>query len=117
MYVKSLYASIPNHEGVVAVKKRFNKYTNKMIPTKIITFLALTFTLNNVIFNSKLHPQVQGHAMGAIFAAIYANIFMAKFEEKYIYSFIKQILMLYLRFVGNISMIWTRSKNELEIVM
>ena len=103
MYVKSLYASIPNHEGVVAVKKRFNKYTNKMIPTKIITFLALTFTLTNVIFNSKLHPQIQGHAMGAIFAAIY--------------SFIKQILMLYLRFVGNISMIWTRSKNELEIVM
>ena len=54
MDVKSLYTSIPNNEGIASVKKKYDHYPNKTIPTKIITtFLALILTLNNFIFNSK----------------------------------------------------------------
>ena len=42
MDVKSLYTSIPNNEGIASVKKKYDHYPNKTIPTKIITtFLAL----------------------------------------------------------------------------
>ena len=53
MEVKSLYTSTANHEGIAAVKKRYDKTTNKTVPTKIITFLALilTFTISFLIQN------------------------------------------------------------------
>ena len=52
MDVKSLYTSTPNNEGIASVKKKYDHYPNKTIPTKIITtFLALILTLNNFIFN------------------------------------------------------------------
>ena len=52
--------------------------------------------------------------MGTRCAPTYANIFMVDFEEKYIYPFINQISVLYLRFIDDIFMIWTKSENELE---
>ena len=51
MDVKSLYTSIPNNEGIASVKKKYDHYPNKTIPTKIITtFLALILTLNDFIY-------------------------------------------------------------------
>ena len=74
MNVKSLYASIPNNKGIASVKKKYDHYPNKTIPTKIIiTFLALILTLNNFVFNSKLYLQIKGYAMGTICAPSYAN--------------------------------------------
>ena len=47
--VKSLYTSIPNPEGIAAVKKAHERYQHKTVPTKVITtFLALILTLNNL---------------------------------------------------------------------
>ena len=90
MDVKSLYTTIPNNEGIASVKKKYDHYRKKTIPTKIITtFLALILTLNNFIFNSKFYLQIKGCAMGTICAPSYANIFMPEFEEKYIYPLIK----------------------------
>ena len=67
--VKSVYTSIPNPEGIAAVKKAHERYQHKTVPTKVITtFLALILTLNNFIFNSKFHLQLKGCAMGAICA-------------------------------------------------
>ena len=37
MDVKSLHTRIPHHEGIAAVKKRYDKCANKTISTKIIT--------------------------------------------------------------------------------
>ena len=46
------------------------------------------------------------------------NIFMAEFKGKYIHPFIKQISILYLRFIDNIMiMIWTKSEKDLKNVM
>ena len=75
MDVKSLYTSIPNNKGIASVKKKYDHYPNKTIPTKIITtFLALILTLNNFIFKVC--------AMGTICAPSYANIFMSELKKK-----------------------------------
>ena len=50
--------------------------------------------------------------MGTKCAPAYANI-----EEKHIYLFIKQISMLYLIFIDDMFMIWTKSENERKIFM
>ena len=75
MDLKSLHTSIPNNEGIASVKKKYDHYPNKTIPTKIITtFLALILTLNNFIFNSKFYLQIKGYAMGTICEKQICNI-------------------------------------------
>ena len=45
MDVKSLYTSIPNSEGISAVKVAYESYPEKSVTTKvIITFLSLIKT-------------------------------------------------------------------------
>ena len=81
--VKSFYTSIPNPEGIAAVKKAHERYQHKTVPTKVTTtFLALILTLNNSIFNSKFYLQIKGCSMGTIWAPLYENIFMVYFKEK-----------------------------------
>ena len=112
--VKSLYTSIPNPKGIAAVKKAHERYQHKTVPTKVITtFLALILTLNNFIFNSKFYLQIKGCAMGTICVPPYANIFMAYFKEKFIYPLIRNATTLYLRYIDDIILIWTKSENEL----
>ena len=74
--------SIPNSEGIAAVKRAYDKYQQKTVATKVLTtFLALILTLNNIIFNSELYSQIKGCAMGTICAPAYANIFMAYLKK------------------------------------
>ena len=48
--LKSLYTSVPNHEGVEAAKEALNSVPKKPIATKvIIRFLFLVITLNNLM--------------------------------------------------------------------
>ena len=90
------------------MKKKYDHYPKKTIPTKIITtfLLALLLTLNNFIFNSKFYLQIKGYAMGTICVSSYANIFMSEFEEKYIYPLIRDKSVIYLpsnqKQIGNI---------------
>ena len=51
--------------------------------------------------------------MGTICAQPYVNIFMAYFEEKFIYPLIRNATTLYLRYIDDIILIWTKSENEL----
>ena len=118
MDVKSLYTSIPNNEGIASVKKKYDHYPNKTIPTKIITtFLALILTLNNFIFNSKFYLQIKGCAMGTICTPSYANIIMSECEEEHIYPLIKNKSVIYLRYIDNIFMVWIKSESELRHFM
>ena len=60
MDIRSLYTSMPHNEGIAATKKRYYSYIHKTIPTKIIiTFLALTLTLYNFVFDSRFYPQIK----------------------------------------------------------
>ena len=118
MDVRSLYTSIPNNEGIAATKKRYDSYIHKTIPTKIITtFLALILTLNNFVFNSKFYLQIKGCTMGTICAPAYANIFMTEFEQKYVYPLIKDKSILFLRYIDDIFMVWTKSEKQLKDFM
>ena len=118
MDVESLYTSSPNNEGIASVKKRYDNYPNKTIPTKIITtFLALILTRNNFIFNSKFYLQIKGCGMGTICAPSYANIFMSEFEEKHNYPLTKIKSVISLRYMNDIFMIWIKSENELRHFM
>ena len=118
MDVRSLYTSIPNNKSIAATKKRYDSYIHKTIPTKIITtFLALILTLNNFVFNSKFYLQIKGCAMGTICAPAYANIFMAEFEQKYVYPLIKDKSILFLRYIDDIFMVWTKSEKQLKDFM
>ena len=118
MDVKSLYASISKNERIALVKKKYDHYSNKTIPTKIITtFVALILTLNNFIFNSKFYLQIKGCAKRTTCASSYANIFMSKFEEKHIYPPIKNKPVIYVRYIDDIFMVWIKSESELRHFM
>ena len=54
-------------------------------------------------------------AMGRICAPSYAKIFMANFEAKHICPYIKEMSLLYLRYIDDIFMIWKGTKVELII--
>ena len=51
--------------------------------------------------------------MCTICATPYANIFKAYFKEKFIYPFNRNASTLYLRYIDDVILIWTKSENEL----
>ena len=58
-----------------------------------------------------------GYTTGTICASAYANTFMAQFEKQHIYPYIKNKSILYLRYIDDIFMIWTGTKQELLIFL
>ena len=93
---------------------RNTKKPPKTVSTKvIITFLSLILTLKNFLFNFRLYLQITISAMGIICVPFYANIFMVSFEAKHIYPFIKEMSLLYLRYIEDIFMISKGTKVEL----
>ena len=109
-----LHTNIPNNEGIAAVKRKHDNFTQKTVATKVITtFLALILTLNNFTFNSKFYLQIKGCAMGTICSTAYANILVSEFEERYIYPLIKNKSSSYLRFIDDIFMVRTKSESEI----
>ena len=111
--VKSLYSNITNSEGIAAGKNAYDNYPKKYIATRVITtFLALILRLNNFTFNCK-HLQIKLCAMSTICAPSNTNIFMASFESKYIYPYIKEKVVTFLRFGDDLIMIWTGTEEEL----
>ena len=80
---------------------------------KVITLLALILTLNNFVFNCKHYLLIKGCAIGTICTPSYAHIFMDHFEKKYIYRFLQGLSLIYLRFIDDIFLIWTGTKEQL----
>ena len=76
----------------------YHYYATKVI----ITFLSLILTLNNFVFNCTHNLQIMGCVMGIICYSSYANIFMANYEAKHIYPCIKEMSLLYLRYMTNV---------------
>jgi len=115
MDVSSLYTNIPNEEGIKAVEETLNKAQTKSIATIVITtLLMLILTLNNFVFNNKFFLQIKGCAMGTKCAPNYTNIFMRRFEEKFIYPKINGLSILYLKYIDDIFLVWTSSKESLQ---
>ena len=51
--------------------------------------------------------------MGTICAPSFANIFMGHSEQKYVYPLIEGKSLTYFRYIDDIFLIWTGTKNEL----
>ena len=114
LYLRYLYTSIPNSEGMKAVKTSLDNFPRRTVSTKVITtFLSLILTVSNFVFNCKNYLQIKACAIGTICAPAYANIFMDHFERKYIYPFLQGLSISYLRFIDDIFFIWTGSKDQL----
>ena len=114
MDVRSLYTNIPHREGINAVAKALENIKGTQISTRvIIKLLSLILHLNNFSFNGKHYQQTQGCTMGSKCSPSYANLFMGDFEEKFIYPKIKNKSACYYRFIDDIFMIWTGTKEEL----
>ena len=115
MDVKALYTNIPNNEGLQALKEAMDKKQHKSAATTVIvTLMSLILTLNNFVFNDKNYLQIKGCAMGTICAPPFANIFMGKFEETFIYPYIQNLCILYLRYIDDLFLIWTGTKEQFQ---
>ena len=115
MDVKALYTNILNNEGLQALKEAMDKKQHKSVATTVIvTLMSLILTLNNFIFNDKNYLQIKGCAMGTICAPPFANIFMGKFEETFIYPYIQNLSILYLRYIDDLFLIWTGTKEQFK---
>ena len=82
--------------------------------TGIVTLMSLILTLNNFVFNDKNYLQIKGCATGTICAPPFANIFMGKFEETFIYPYIQNLCILYLRYIDDLFLIWTETKEQFK---
>ena len=80
----------------------------------VLKLLNQVLTLNNFVFNDEHFLQIKGCAMGTICAPSYANIFMGRFESERIYPKIESIIQSYLRYIDDVFLIWTGSKEEFE---
>ena len=110
--IDSLYTNIKTDYGLESVKKMFDKHPNSLRPDKeILELLQLCLENNDFQFNGKWYLQTSGTAMGKKFAPNYANIDMAIFEEAALEKAKKKPLVFY-RFLDDIFMIWSHSKDE-----
>ena len=83
MDVKSLYTTIPNKDGLLALTHFLNKRPVPQPPTHTLVRLAeLVLTLNTFSFNGKYYSQSGGVAMGSRLGPNYACLFMGHFEEQ-----------------------------------
>ncbi|XP_072025089.1 uncharacterized protein [Amphiura filiformis] len=112
--VKGLYTNIPHDDGITACKEALDNRTNKTPSTDdLINLLELTLKSNNFVFNDEHYLQTSGTAMGAKFSPSYANIFMGWHEGTLLNTSALKPLVWY-RYIDDIFMIWTHSKDELE---
>ena len=115
MDVRSLYTNIPYEEGIKALEESLDACQFKTTTTKIITTLMwLVLTPNNFIFNGLNYLQIKGCSMGSNCSPSYATIFMGKFEEQFIYPAIRGLHRLYLRYIDDIFIIWTGTKERFK---
>ena len=75
MNVGSLYASIPNAEGISALKRAYDNYSKKTTITKVITTIVALISVH--------YLEIKRCTMDTIFAPTYLI-----FELKYIYPYI-----------------------------
>ncbi len=114
--VESLYTNIPNDYGILAARNTLAKTRPPgSLPsnTSLLKLLKLVLTLNNFKFNGENFLQVGGCAMGSKLSVGYANNSLGKFEEDNVYNYPTKPF-LYLRYIDDIFIIWTKGLEELN---
>ena len=114
--VTSLYTNIPNKEGLRAAAKTLAKYRPVALhPSNqsLIRLLEFSINQNNFEFNGQHCLQISGTAMGTNTAPSHANNYMGDFENTHVHTYPNKP-RLWLRFIDDIFMIWTKGKPSLE---
>jgi hypothetical protein len=119
--VVGLYSNIPTDEGILAMKRALNTRQDKTVSTDtLIELLDHVLRLNIFLFNSDLFIQNIGTAMGTKAAPTIANIFMAEVDVKikeYGQVGDRDHIHFYKRFIDDIFIIWTGTKENFEDFM
>jgi hypothetical protein len=111
--VKSLYTTIPQHEGIQCLL-RHNELTG--FPTHV-TRKLLNYILNNIFsFNGTIYKQKMGVAMGTPIAPTLANIFMTQLEEEFLNTQEHKPIV-YKRYIDDIFIIWDQSLEDFNTFM
>ena len=85
--VIGLYPSIPHDEGLDVLRKQFNAFDNKSIPTEDLVKMTEFVLKNNYFeFNSTFKHQTLGTAVGIKFALPYACSFMDCIKREFLKS-------------------------------
>ena len=112
--VSSLYTNIPNQEGLLAVAEHLRSYPDKQkIRPHLLRLLKLVLHSMSFTFNGDHYLQIGGTPMGTAVAPNYANLFMDRFETKALNNWPLKPLI-WLRFIDDISMIWTHGEDNLK---
>ena len=95
--ITCLYSNIPHNEGIQSIEEVLAIHrppSNLPHNSYISELLEVVLTNNHFEFNGTFYHQVPGTAMGTKLAPSYANLFMTKFEEKYVYTYLLQPILL-----------------------
>lgn len=112
--VDSMYTNIDNKDGLKSVAQTFKDNPDPKRPDlEILQLLKLGLEKNDFEFNDKWYLQTSGTAMGKKFAPSYANIFMAHFEKEALAKCPHKPLV-YVRFLDDIFIIWTHSREQFD---
>ena len=112
--VVGLYPSIPHDGGLEILRKQYDKFKDKMVPTEDIIKMADSVLKNNLFeFDCKFYQQISGTAIGTKFAPPYACIFMDFIETEFLKTQAKKP-WLWKRFIDDIFFIWTDSEENLN---
>ena len=110
--VVSLYPSIPNDQGVNAMKEALNTREDQSVSTESLVDLAEIVLKNNYFEHmSDVYRQIKGTAIGTKFAPQYAILYMGAFEEGAInaYEFKPWV---WWRYIDDIFLIWQHGEEE-----
>ena len=116
MDVTSLYANIPNEEGIQSVKqilseqRRINQNPKN---DSLVHLLRMVLEKNNFQFNGTNYLQIGGTAMGTRVAPSYANLFMCKIEKGLLENYPLKPKT-WLRYIDDIFFIWEHGETELK---
>ena len=115
--VVCLYASMPDKEGILAIKIKLDEQTSSKIPTNDVIKLAEFVLKNNFFeFKNEIKQQIPGTTIGTKFAPPYACIYMDKTETDFLKTQELQPFVLF-RWIDDIFFIWTHGEAELKKYM
>ena len=112
-----LYPSIPHDGGLEVLRKHYDKFKEKMVPTEDIIRMADFVLRNNLFeFDRKFYQQISGAAIWTKFAWPYACIFMDYIETEFLKTQATKP-WLWKRFIDDIFFIWTDSEENLNMFL
>ena len=118
MDVTSLYTNIPVRPGLEVIKNLLDQERPetqcKPSNQTLLKMLEFVLTKNNFQFNGQNYLQIKGVAMGSKVSPSFAILYMDFFERSHVYTYTKQPL-LYLRYIDDIFLIWTHSRQDLDL--